>query len=83
MASPLISYFSIPSGEFVKKCFYWKISFGVVIFRCVRSKRILILYPLFFCSCFLTGMSVGSLNLLLALLVKSTCYNAALLDMDA
>ena len=42
----------------------------------------LILSPLFFCPCFLTGMSIAILNLLLALLVKSTCYNAVLLDVD-
>ena len=36
-ASPLISYFSTPSGKFVKKYLYWKISFGLVIFRCDRT----------------------------------------------
>ena len=62
---------------------YWKISFGLVIFICVCTQRIdsvLILSALFFCPCFLTDTSIAILNLLLALLVKSTCYNAALLD---
>ena len=85
-ASLLISYFSTPSGEFAKKCLYWKISFGLVIFGRDRTERIdsiLILSPLFFCPYFLTGTSIGILNLLLALLMKSTCYNAVLLDKDA
>ena len=33
-ASPFTSYFSTPSREFAKKYLYWKISFGLVIFRC-------------------------------------------------
>ena len=60
--------------------------FGLVIFRCDRTQRIdsiLILSTLFFSPCFLIGTGVGILNLLIALLMKSTCYNAVLLDMDA
>ena len=72
--------------EVVKKCLIWKISFGLVFFRCVRTSRIVSIFnisPLF--------IQVFRIILFLSLFPEYiVCpahevypsYNAVLLDMD-